>query len=409
MEGHLFQFAVLLAVLGLAAVVSIALRLPVVPLYIGVGVVLGDLLGPDDMIRFLGSLGVVFLLFSLGLEFSQTSITRDPKRFVRAGSIDFLFNFPVGLFVGLALGWSWIESFCLAGVLYMSSSAVVSKCIVDFGRATRPETETILSIMVFEDLVIAVYLAVLNALITGGPDPTLAGVGLQILKAAAFVLLLLLLARRFQGPFERIISHRSEEAFTLVLFAFILLVASSAIAAGLSEAVGAFLAGLVIGSTRLKERAAHTLLPFQTLFAALFFVSFGMGLELRSMLGVLAPALLLVAIGFGTKVMGGFLAARSTGHPPYQAAVVGLSLVPKGEFSILIAALAASVASPGSNLQALTALYVFVLSIIGPIGMREADRIWALLVPSKPESKPKPKHQGPANEQRPGTNAKSAP
>ena len=137
----------LLGVLGLAAVVSIALRLPVVPLYIGAGVVLGESLGPDEMIRFLGSLGVVFLLFSLGLEFSQGSVTRAPKRFLRAGSIDFLFNFPVGIFVGLALGWNWLESFCLAGVLYMSSSAVVSKCIVDFNRATRPETETILSIM----------------------------------------------------------------------------------------------------------------------------------------------------------------------------------------------------------------------------------------------------------------------
>ncbi len=379
MEGHLFQFAVLFGVLGLAAVVSISLRLPVVPLYIGAGVVLGGLLEPNDIVRFLGSLGVVFLLFSLGLEFSQESVARAPKRFLRAGSLDFLFNFPIGILVGLALGWSWIECFCLAGVLYMSSSAVVSKCVVDFGRATRPETETILSIMVFEDLAIAVYLAVLNALITGGPELTAAGTGLQILKAALFVLLLILLARRYQAPLERLISHRSEEAFTLVLFAFVLLVASSAIAAGLSEAVGAFLAGLVIGSTQLKERAARTLFPFQTLFAALFFVSFGMGLELRSMVDVLVPALLLVLIGFGTKVLGGFLAGRAVGHPPYQAAVVGLSLVPKGEFSILIAALAATVAQPGSNIEALTAVYVFALSIIGPIGMREADRIWAFL------------------------------
>jgi CPA2 family monovalent cation:H+ antiporter-2 len=368
-EGHLFQFAVLLGVLGLAAVVSISLRLPVVPLYIGAGVVLGGLLEPDDIVRFLGSLGVVFLLFSLGLEFSQESVARAPKRFLRAGSLDLLFNFPIGFLVGLALGWSWIECFCLAGVLYMSSSAVVSKCVVDFNRAVRPETETILSIMVFEDLAIAVYLAVLNALITGGPELTAAGTGLQILKAALFVLLLVLLARRYQAPLERLISHRSEEAFTLVLFAFVLLVASSAIAAGLSEAVGAFLA----------ERAARTLFPFQTLFAALFFVSFGMGLELRSMVDVLVPALLLVLIGFGTKVLGGFLAGRAVGHPPYQAAVVGLSLVPKGEFSILIAALAATVAQPGSNIEALTAVYVFALSIIGPIGMREADRIWAFL------------------------------
>ncbi len=385
MGGHLFQFAILLGVLGVAAVVSIALRLPVVPLYIGAGVLLGGFIEPDEIVHFLGSLGVVFLLFSMGLEFSKTSLSRAPKRFLTSGSVDFLINFPLGLFIGRALGWSWIESYCLAGVIYMSSSAVVSKCIADFGRATRPETETILSIMVFEDFVIAAYLVVLNALLAGGPELSAGPIFFQLLKAGAFVALLFVLARRFAEPLERLLSHRSEEAFTLVLFAFVLLIASSAIAAGVSEAVGAFLAGLVLGATRLKERAAKTLLPFQTLFAALFFVSFGMGLELGRMASVLTPALVLIVLGIGTKVLGGFLAGRAVEHSPYQSAVIGLSLVPKGEFSIVIAALAATVASPGSNLELLTAVYVFGLSILGPIGMREADRIWKLLVPHKPE------------------------
>ena len=383
MEGHLFQFALLLGVLGIAAVISISLRLPAIPFYIAAGLGLGTFIERSEIIHFLGSLGVVFLLFSMGLQFSLGSVARAPGRFVRAGSIDFALNFPIGLVIGQLLGWPWIESLCLAGVLYMSSSAVVAKCIVDFGRATRPETEAILSIMVFEDLVIAVYLALLHALITGGPDPSALAVCLQLLKAALFVLLLVLLARRFQAPLEQLISHRSEEVFTLVLIAFVLLVASSAIVAGLSEAIGAFLAGLVIGSTRLKERAARTLLPFQTLFAALFFVSFGMGLELGSLAGLLAPALALVVLGFVTKVLGGFLAGRSWGHPPYQCAVIGLSLVPKGEFSIVIAALAASIATPGSNLEALTAVYVFALSLLGPIAMRHADRLWTWLVPER--------------------------
>ena len=384
MGGHLFEFAILLGVLGLAAVVSIALRMPVVPLYIGAGAALGGIIESDEIIHFLGSLGVVFLLFSMGLAFSQSSISREPGRFMRSGSIDFLLNFPIGLIVGRLLGWSWTESYCLAGVLYMSSSAVVSKCIVDFKRATRPETETVLSIMVFEDLVIAGYLVILNALIAGGPELGAAAIAGQLARAALFIGLLFILAHRFQGTLERLISHRSEEAFTLVLFAFVLLIASSAIAVGISEAVGAFLAGLVIGSTKLRERAASTLLPFQTLFAALFFVSFGMGLEIRSMGQVLVPALLLIAIGVASKVSGGFLAGRALAIPSRTSLVVGLSLIPKGEFSIVIAALAAQVASPGSNLELLTAVYVFGLSIIGPICMREADRISGWVFPLRP-------------------------
>jgi len=381
-EGHLFQFALLFGVLGLAAVVSLSVRLPVVPLYILVGAVLGTFLAPDAVVGFLGSLGVVFLLFSMGLEFSIPSGGRSTERFLRCGSIDLLLNFPVGLIAGRVLGWSWEESIFLAGILYMSSSAVVAKCIVDFGRAARPETETILGILVFEDFVIAIYLVLINALIlASGSSDGGTGYGLPLVRALLFVAALIVLARRFQKPLSRLLAHRSEEAFTLVLVSFVLLVASAAgSVGGLSEAVGAFLAGLVIGRTDLKERASATLLPFQTLFAALFFVSFGMKLDVGGMRAVILPGLLLIMIGFGTKVLGGYISGRSAGHASPQALVVGLSLVPKGEFSVLIAALAMQTAGPDSPIVALTGLFVFALSIIGPIGMREADRLQSLLV-----------------------------
>jgi len=376
-DGHLFQFAILFGVLGIAAAVSLALRLPVVPLYIASGVALGFVIEPDEVVEFLGTLGVVFLLFSMGLEFSVPS-RRDSPRLIRAGSIDLAFNFPVGLVAGWALGWTWQESVFLAGILYMSSSAVVAKCIVDFGRAARPETETILGIMVFEDLVIALYLVLVNAIIIGAGDG--ASVGLALLRAAAFMGLLVALARRYQEPLTRLLAHRSDEGFTLALFSFVLLIASAAGGvAGLSEAVGAFLAGLVLGSTRLKERASSTLLPFQTLFAALFFVSFGMAFDLSSVREVAVPAIALIFIGIGSKLVGGYLAGRAAGHPAAQAAVVGFSLVPKGEFSVLIAAMAAGMASGNAHIVPLTGIYVFSLSILGPIGMREADRIQAWL------------------------------
>jgi CPA2 family monovalent cation:H+ antiporter-2 len=383
-EGNLFQFAVLLGVLGLAAALSLSLRLPVVPFYIAAGAALGGLLPHSEVVQFLGSLGVVFLLFSMGLEFSIAGLAREPRTFVAAGSIDFAVNFPIGLAAGLLLGWSWIESLFLAGIVYMSSSAVVSKCIVDFGRAARPETETLLKVMVFEDLVIAVYMLVLASLTAGAA----AGFGgaqvLSLLRSLAFLAVLLFAARRLGGPIERLLATRSEEAFTLALFAFVLLVASSAIAVGLSEAVGAFLAGLVLGGTGLKERAGHTLLPFQTLFAAVFFVSFGMTLDLSSVPAVALPAALLIALGIGSKTFGGFLAARASGHSPAQGVVMGLSLVPKGEFSIVLAGLAALAVGPESAIVALTGIYVFALSILGPMGMREADRIRGWILRPKP-------------------------
>ncbi len=378
MEGNLFEFAILFGVLGAAAAVSIWLRFPVVPLYIAAGAVLGSWLAPNEVVSFLGELGVVFLLFSMGLEFSIGSVAAVPQRFLRAGSIDWLFNFPIGLLAGLALGWSVTESLFLAGILYMSSSAVVTKCIVDFGRAARPETETILGIMVFEDLVIAVYLVLMTSLVAGGDGGAASRIG-ALAWALGFVGLLALLAWRFQGPLERLLASRSDEGFTLLLLSFVLLIASAAVGSGLSAGVGAFLAGIVIGSTRLKERASRTLHPFQTLFAALFFISFGMGLGISSLGAVALPAIVLIFLGICTKVAGGFFAGRAAGHNPAQSAAVGLSLVPKGEFSIVIAALAAAASGPDSQIEALTGVYVFALAFLGPVGMREADRIWRWL------------------------------
>lgn len=378
-EGHLLEFAVLLAVLGGAAALALSVRLPVVPVYIAAGVALGGFLAPDETVRFLGSLGVVFLLFSMGLEFSVSGFTREPRRFLTAGSIDLALNFPIGLVAGLALGWSWQESLFLAGIVYMSSSSVVAKCISDFGRAARPETETVLRIMVFEDLVIAVYLVVLTTLVAG-TAAGVAGYAQALGGAALFVAALLFAAHRYQEPLARMIAHRSEEAFTLALFAFVIAISALAGVFRLSEAVGAFLAGLVIGSTHLKARAAQTLLPFQTLFAALFFISFGMSLDLGRVAGVAVPGVVLIALGVATKTLGGFLAGRAAGHPTGLAAVVGLSLVPKGEFSVVIAGLAAAASRPDSHIVALTGLYVFGLSIIGPIGMREADRVAGWLI-----------------------------
>jgi CPA2 family monovalent cation:H+ antiporter-2 len=378
-EGYLFQFTLLLGVLGLSALLSIALRLPVVPLYIVAGVILRGFVPHDHTVEFLGSLGVVFLLFSMGLEFSVARHSAAPTRILRAGGLDWLVNFPIGLAVGRALGWSWEESLFLGGIVYMTSSAVVSKCIVDFGRAARPETETILGILVFEDFVIAFYLVLLNALFPSAAATSESlHPAIALARSTVFVLALVLVARRLQGPLERMLAARTEEAFTLVLFTFVLLIASLAHWAGLSAEIGAFLGGLILGGTGLKERAGATLLPFQTLFAALFFVSFGLGVDLARVPPLLAPAVVLILLGLATKTLGGFLAGRAVGHNAQQSVVLGLSLIPKGEFSIVLASLAAA-SNPESSIKPFAGIYVLALSILGPLAMREADRVRELI------------------------------
>jgi len=364
--------------------------MPVVPLYIIAGLGIGFWIEPNEVAEFLGQLGVVFLLFSMGLEFSVGSLRREPKRFILPGAIDFAINFPIGVVAGLSFGSDPLNMIFLGGIVYMTSSAVVSQCISEFGRATRPETETLLAIMVFEDLVIAAYLVIVSTLV-GRPGEleeqrtvlvTLAGVAL-------FLGTLWLLAKRFQRPLERLIAPGSEEGFTLALFAFVLLIASAALGVGLSSEVGAFLAGIVIGSTSHKERAADTLHPYRTLFAALFFISFGMSLDPASFGRVWLPGIVLVLAGITTKSLGGFLAGRSVGYGVGPSWVLGFSLIPKGEFSIVIAALAAK-ATGEQEIVALTGVYVLSLALLGPIVMREADVLsrWLRSLGSKPAKAP---------------------
>jgi CPA2 family monovalent cation:H+ antiporter-2 len=375
-EHLLPELSLLVAVLGGAAAASLFLRMPVVPLYILAGVALGVWFERSEVVELLGTLGIVFLLFSMGLEMSVDALVAAPRRFLTVGTWDLVFNFPIGLVIGWILGWGWLASLFLAGILYMSSSAVVAKCIADFGRAVRPETETILHVMVYEDLVIAGLLVVLGVAMAAGDDAvSLREMALVAARAGGFVVVLLAAAFWMRGGIAALLGSRSQESFTLVLVAFVLMVASGAMLAGLSEAIGAFLAGLAVGGTPLKERAAHTLTPLQTLFAALFFVSFGMSLDPASLLAVALPAAGLVVLGLLSKTIGGYVAGRAAGYGPRPALVVGLSLVPKGEFSIVLAGMAASATSADLPLDALVGLYVIALSVLGPVLMRQADAI----------------------------------
>jgi monovalent cation:H+ antiporter-2, CPA2 family len=369
--AHLFEFALLFGVLGLAATVSIWLRMPVVPLYIVAGIGIGTWVERSEVAEFMGQLGVVFLLFSMGLEFSIGTARREPMRFVIPGAIDLVISGATGLALGIWLGDTWLDATFIAGIVYMTSSAVVSQCIAEFGRAARPETETILSILVFEDLVIAVYLVAIGSFV--GSDAGRSG-WLTLGLVALFLLALLLLAQRIQHPIERLVASGSEEGFTLALFAFVLLVASAALGAGLSAEVGAFLGGLVIGATKRKAHTAERLIPYRTLFAALFFISFGMSIEVGSFWDVALPGLALIVAGIVSKAAAGYLAGRAAGHPPRPSVALGISLIPKGEFSIVIAALAAETTG-STEIVALTGLYVLALSLLGPVAMRDSDRI----------------------------------
>ncbi|MCP4365063.1 MAG: cation:proton antiporter, partial [Planctomycetes bacterium] len=276
MEVHttISEIGVICFILFFSGLLAKKLSFSLIPLYILTGLFVGRFIQKTVVTEFLSEIGIILLLFLIGLEFSFGGLLKNGQRLFRAGIYDLALNLPVGLIVGLALGWDIMSSLLLSGIVYISSSAIICKNIIDLKRSVYPETECLLGILVFEDIFIAIYLAVLSGIITAG-QLEFTPVTIAILKALGFCLGLMLIGKVLRKQLEKILDVESTELFVLLMFSIILLSASAARLLGLSEAIGAFFAGMVIAETRQKSRTLELIAPLQYITVAIFFVSFG--------------------------------------------------------------------------------------------------------------------------------------
>ncbi|MCU0309250.1 MAG: cation:proton antiporter, partial [Thermoleophilia bacterium] len=359
----------------LAALARVAIRSGVspIPFYLLGGVALGAL-GPidlpDSLISVGGSIGVVLLLFMLGLEYSGQELQSNLRTGLPAGVLDVALNFTPGLVFGLLLGWDPVAAVLLGGVTWISSSGVVAKLLVDLNRMGNRETPAVLSILVLEDLAMTVYLPVVAALLVGGGIAAAMGSIAIALGAAA---LALVVALRFGGAVSRAVSHRSGEVVLLGTFGLVLVVAGGAERLQVSAAVGAFLVGIAL-SGDVAHQAAELLSPLRDLFAAGFFLFFGLTVDAAALPGVLGVAVALAAVTAVTKMATGWWAARRIGVGVRGRARAAGALVARGEFSVVIAGLGVAQGIE-ADLGPTTAAYVLVLAVAGPLLARYADRL----------------------------------
>jgi monovalent cation:H+ antiporter-2, CPA2 family len=312
-------------------------------------------------------IGVVLLLLALGLEFSADELFSSLRRHGPSGLVDLLLNAPPGFVAGLLLGLPWQGALALAGITWISSSGIVARLLGDLGRLANRETPAVLSVLVLEDLAMALFLPLLVvALAGGGPASAVAGIGL----AVGAVVLVLLAAQRHGQRLGRLLASPDDEQVLLRLVGLTLLVAGLAQALGASAAVGAFLVGLALPAS-FAERARAILGPLRDLFAATFFVAFGLSTDPAAVLPVLPGVLLLALVTTGTKVATGWFAARRDGIGVPGRLRAGTALVARGEFSIVIAGLA--VAAGLTELGPVATGYVLLLAVGGPVLTRFAD------------------------------------
>ena len=362
--------------LGLALLARLAGRLGItaVPLYLLVGLMLGEggvvqLDVSESFISLTAEIGVLLLLFTLGLEYSDVELREGLRTGVPPGVVDMALNALPGVAAGLLLGWSPLAAVLLGGATWISSSGVVSKVLSDLGRLGYRETPAILNLLVIEDLAMAVYLPVVAALIVGG---SLQATVASVVVALMVVTVILLAALRYGRRLSNALIGGSDESLLLAVFGVTLLVAGIAQRLEVSGAIGAFLVGLAL-SGKAEERAMNLISPLRDLFAAIFFLFFSFQVDPADLFGVLAPAVGLAVVTGLTKLGAGWYAARRLGVGAKGRRRAGATLIARGEFSIVIAALGADLAD-GPELGAFVAAYVLITAIVGPVAAKYIDR-----------------------------------
>jgi len=369
----LVELGTVVLILGVLARLAGRLGISPIPLYLLAGLALGEggllpLVTSDEFIEVGAELGVIFLLLMLGLEYSAGELVAGVRAVAPAGLLDFALNFTPGLLAGLVLGWGFLPALFMGGVTYISSTGVIAKMLNDLGWSGNRETPVVLSILVFEDLAMAVLLPTLGVLALGDSTSSAfvaIGIALALMVAA------LTFAYLHGDKLGRLVLHRSDEVALLSVFGLTLLVAGLAEGANISAAVGAFLVGIALSGEAVEK--AHSLLaPLRDLFAAVFFIFFGLSTDPGEIPGVLLVAIALGVVTAGTKLVSGWYAARRADIGRSGRLRAGLALIARGEFSIVIAGLAVGVVG-AEELPALAAAYVLLMAITGPLAAKLAD------------------------------------
>ncbi|HEX2143766.1 MAG TPA: cation:proton antiporter [Glycomyces sp.] len=373
----LLELGLLIGALGLLGAIAGRIGLSAIPFYLLAGLAFGhggvyELHAITGFLEVGAQVGVVLLLFTLGLEYTPRELLGTMKTSWLGAIVDLVLNATPGVVCALLLGWGPVAAVVFGGVTYISSSGIIAKVLTDLGWLGNRETPTVLALLVAEDLVMALYLPIVTTILASLAFAQAAwGLGLALLAvAAAFVV-----ASRFGGVLSRLLASSSNEILMLKVMGIILVVAGLAEQVHVSAAVGAFFVGIAL-SGPVSHQAEETLEPLKNLFAAIFFVNFGLETDPTALPPVLPVAIALAVCTIATKFATGSWAAGRAGSAFTGKLRAGLVLLPRGEFSIVIAGLGVT-AGLDPEMGAVAAAYVLIMAALGPLAPRLAGPIVA--------------------------------
>ena len=379
MRNTLELVLILLASAVFVVVVFRSLRLPPLLAYLLVGVAVGPFalawIPDTDEGRHLAEFGVVFLMFSIGLEFSLLKLFQLRRAVFGLGFAQVLLTLAVVLGAAVFLGVPWQAAFAVGGALAMSSTAIVLRILAERGQLETPQGRDIIGVLLFQDLAVIPLLIVIPAIAEGSGELA-ERLALAVFKAAVVLVVLLFIGQRLmRGWFHVVARRRSHELFILNVLLITLGLAWLTERAGLSLALGAFLAGMLIAETEYRHQVEEDIRPFREVLLGLFFVTMGMRLDLGTVAAnfslTLALAALLVVFKF-TLVAG---LARLFGAGPGAAVRTGLALAQVGEFGLVLMVLAQSVALLDRDFSQLLVAAMLLSMLAAPFAIQASDRL----------------------------------
>ncbi|HIE59488.1 MAG TPA: cation:proton antiporter [Hydrogenothermaceae bacterium] len=384
----LLLFGIVSIILFISGYIGKLIRFPTIIFFIFAGLVLGNIVHQEEVIEKFSEIGIVLLFFYLGLEFNFKRAIETGKKIWIVGFLDFLFGFVVIFFTMKILGFDFYSALLAGGIAYASSSAITTKIIIDNHRIANPETELILGLMVFEDIVAPVLLAIISSF-SRGNNFSFMEINLIFLKIFAVFIIIWLISHFLKDKLNKFIdSFIGEDIFILFAFGIVVLASGFTQYIGLSEALGAFLVGVLMAEAGKEEEIEKALYSIKDLAVALFFMFFGASIQFSSVSfdsKLLTALILIIVLSIIGKFLTGYLGGILTGLSKKASIVVGFSIINRGEFSIVMSKFAKPEYVP------LVGIYVLVMASIGIIFAQFAPKLAQLIFPKKSKKKKKKK------------------
>lgn len=356
---ELLSAGILILLLFVAGITGMKFKTPGIILFIIAGIIVGGFLSDTHLLEFAGEVGIVLLFFMMGMEFPIKQLLSMAKKVLASGLLDLALNLGVTTIICMLMGLGFTTSLVIGGVVYATSSTITAKMLENTKRMANPESEYMLGLLIFEDIIAPIVVAILLGM-SSGSEVTFTSMGGLILTVIVMIAGAVLMGKfifRRLGPFFE--KYMNDDIFILFIIGMALTYGGLAVYLNLSEVLGAFLAGIMIAEVRKSDELEEMVIYSRDLLMPVFFLYFGTTITLDKGVPMIHLLIIVLLWSIVAKIITGYFGGKWYGLSNKVSLRAGLSLTQRGEFSIIIVGITSGTVSVFGS------IYILLSAIIG--------------------------------------------